>query len=378
MDQSQIPPASSPGTSQQQKLVTMESPIYHTYPQGTLAFASWGNQQNHYALEAQTAQPGPEFSGHFDNNMQWPAESSSATMAAAYDPSMYDQHNNDAASSHDVVWPAMQEQVPMGGGDNGYSNPSSIAESPASLSGFSGQAWAPSPSGYPASTAAWMANDQQQPLPSPLSEVPSYSSEVPSYGSEIPGYGGYNVTQNPASGRSPVVPTTSFLSDSQQDYTAAASPPTSSAATTISRQKQLVPKTTKRGRPKGSSNKPKTTATGEKVAKGTKRKSPAPSGDSPSSSTSATALNLGIFPPNVDPKAASEKLQREAWERCKSEAASMSRRRELLLSSRTELQKETQKLQANIGHLREAVAREHEQLKEAVRMAARLNEGGYY
>lgn len=350
--------------------------MYQAYPKGSLTFASWGNQQQHqYGLEAQ---PNPEFAAGYFDSVQWPENS----PMAAYGSGLYDNTNN-PSSSNDVVWRSMQEHVLMGGDHHSYSNPSSIAESPGSLAGYQGQ-WAPSPGGYPPTTtasASWVPGtnqDQLQPLPSPLSEVPSYGSEAPSYGSEmqVPAYGGYTFTQNPTQDGSAAVPTTSFLSDSQRAY---ASPPprASSSAATGPPKPTVLPKPTKRGRPKGSTNK----KTGDKAqaTKGTKRKSPPPTGaDSPGAASSASGGNIGIFPPNVDPKEASEKLQREAWERCKTEAANMSRRRELLLSSRTELQKETQKLQVNIGQLREAVAREHEQLKEAVRIATRLNEEGYF
>lgn len=363
MDQSKTPAASSSDTSQQQSIDSMESPIYHAHPQGALTFASWENQQHQYGPEAQA---NSEFTGYFDS-VQWLGDA----PVAAYGSGLYDNTNN-SSSSNDVVWPPMQEQVPMGGDHHSYSNPSPIAESPASLAGYQGQ-WTPSPGGYPPATTAappWMPSkgqDQLQPLPSPLSEVPSYGSEM-----QIPAYGGYAFTQNPAQDGAAAVPTTGFLSDSQQEY---ASPPPHALSSVASGPSK--PKSTKRGRPKGSTN--KKVGDGAQSTKGTKRKTPPPTGaDSPGAASSTSSVNLGIFPPNVDPREASQKLQREAWERCKTEAASMSRRRELLLSSRTELQKETHKLQINIGQLREAVAREHEQLKEAVRIAARLNEEGLY
>lgn len=57
----------------------------------------------------------------------------------------------------------------------------------------------------------------------------------------------------------------------------------------------------------------------------------------------------------------------------------MSQRRLLLLDhERGALERETQKLQDNLALMREAAAREHGQLKEAVKKAERLNARGYY
>jgi len=75
--------------------------------------------------------------------------------------------------------------------------------------------------------------------------------------------------------------------------------------------------------------------------------------------------------PNLTP---SEQIRREAWRICKSEAAEMSQRRmKLLEHEHGALERETQKLQANIGQLREAITQETRQLEVALQKAERLS-----
>lgn len=75
--------------------------------------------------------------------------------------------------------------------------------------------------------------------------------------------------------------------------------------------------------------------------------------------------------PNLTP---SEQIRREAWRICKSEAAEMSQRRmKLLEHEHGALERETQKLQANIGQLREAITHETRQLEVALEKAERLS-----
>ncbi|KAK4156621.1 hypothetical protein C8A00DRAFT_30474 [Chaetomidium leptoderma] len=83
---------------------------------------------------------------------------------------------------------------------------------------------------------------------------------------------------------------------------------------------------------------------------------------SASTSTAATTTTTtlgGVLPANVDPRVASEQIKREAWERCKAEAFEMSQRRMMLLNhEHGALEREAQRLQVNLGLMREAVARD--------------------
>lgn len=66
-------------------------------------------------------------------------------------------------------------------------------------------------------------------------------------------------------------------------------------------------------------------------------------------------------------------MQREAWEKAKTEALAMSQRRLMLLDhERGALDRETQKLQVNIGLMREQVAKQHSELQEAISKAEKL------
>ncbi|KAL2193721.1 hypothetical protein P885DRAFT_71928 [Corynascus similis CBS 632.67] len=89
-------------------------------------------------------------------------------------------------------------------------------------------------------------------------------------------------------------------------------------------------------------------------------------GSAASASTATTHTTLGgVLPANVDPRIASEQIKREAWGRCKAEAAEMEQRRMMLLDhERGALEREARRLQVNLGLMREAAAvrrREEEQ-----------------
>ncbi|KAK4249483.1 hypothetical protein C7999DRAFT_39461 [Corynascus novoguineensis] len=89
-------------------------------------------------------------------------------------------------------------------------------------------------------------------------------------------------------------------------------------------------------------------------------------GSAASASTATTHTTLGgVLPANVDPRVASEQIRREAWGRCKAEAAEMEQRRMMLLDhERGALEREARRLQVNLGLMREAAAvrrREEEQ-----------------
>lgn len=82
-------------------------------------------------------------------------------------------------------------------------------------------------------------------------------------------------------------------------------------------------------------------------------------------STSTTTTLGGVLPANVDPRVASEQIRREAWDRCKAEAAEMEQRRMMLLGhERGALERETQRLQVNLGLMREAAALRQRELEE--------------
>jgi hypothetical protein len=81
----------------------------------------------------------------------------------------------------------------------------------------------------------------------------------------------------------------------------------------------------------------------------------------------------GVLPPGVDPRVAAEQIKQEAWQRSKAEAIEMSQRRLMLLDhERGALERETQRLQVNIGSMREAIARQQAGLEDAVARAERL------
>ena len=61
----------------------------------------------------------------------------------------------------------------------------------------------------------------------------------------------------------------------------------------------------------------------------------------------------------MDPRVASEQIRREVWGRCKAEALEMSQRRMMLQDhEHGALERETQRLQVNLGLMREAARRD--------------------
>lgn len=315
-----------------------QAPMYQTYPQDAFACGQWSNRPS-FPPTFPASNPAAQFDGMWHDELQHPM--------TTYDmPTMFQ-------TSDDVVWP-MQEQ-PAGG----FSQPSS-----ASPVGYQGQdaEWSSIPSqdtGYASGT--WMSNEQIQPVPSPLSEAPSFNNYT--FNHKTPS----DYEPHSATSTAPLTSQSSF------DTRESASPAASTAAP--------VSKPKGKGKGKAAVTKPSKKGTeASSKSRGTKRKSPAPSTKSTSSYNSKPPPPfLGIFPPDVDPREASAKVQREAWERCKNEAMVMSQRRLLLLDhERGALERETQKLQDNLALMREAAAREHGQLKEAVKKAERLNARGYY
>ncbi|KAK3989889.1 hypothetical protein QBC44DRAFT_326275 [Cladorrhinum sp. PSN332] len=312
-------PTSASGSSDDKQLNinslnsdTMEAPIYQAYPQHTFPLGAWDNVGNHHFGD----------DGNNSNNM-WIDNLPMPTYDTA---TMYHPATNDN------LWPTYA-QFPAGGIDG--PSPSTVHSSPSIPSiGVHGQGWPQPP---------------EQPLPSPTSEMAPYSQYPFQY--SAPSEDDFQTGG--------VYPTTDFATQPSRPAQAPPSTNTSSKPKNKGKGKAPTLKSTK----KSDASSPK--------ARGTKRKSPSPA---TSTSGAKTTPHIGIFPPNVDPKKASQKMQREAWEKAKNEAVVMSQRRLMLLDhERGALERETQKLQVNIGLMRETVARQHSELQEAISKADRLN-----
>ncbi|KAK0663908.1 hypothetical protein QBC41DRAFT_329101 [Cercophora samala] len=327
-------------TGKESDLPCNQAPMYQTYPQDAFAYGQWSN------ATYPTMNPTAQFDG------VWQEGAHQVQPMTTYDmPTMF--HTSD-----DVAWPT-QEQIPA----ESFSHSPTTTTSPVVYQGQSTEwnSMPPQESGYPSGT--WMSNHQPQPNPSPLSEAPSY--------------GNYTFNHRTPSDYEPQSAASRAPFSQQHSFDARdSSSPVASTTAPVSK-----PKTKGKGKSTVSKPSKKTAETSKaRASSGTKRKSPAPSTKSNSSENSKPPPPfLGIFPPDVDPREASAKMQREAWERCKNEAMVMSQRRLLLLDhERGALERETQKLQDNLALMREAAAREHGQLKEAVRKAERLDARGYY
>ncbi|GAB1310722.1 hypothetical protein MFIFM68171_00932 [Madurella fahalii] len=291
--------------------------MYQPYPQNGLEYIPWTNEPEHHAL------PNP--------GGMWPG----AGPLMPYDsPTLFDNTSNE-----------------MGWTDNGALWDPSATASP-SLEPYP-PIWPISPGGPP-SNDAWSPSNQ--PLPSPLSEIPSpiltgtASAEngLASFGSAIPS------SQRPADMRRP---SSSFdagarlpAPDHPSKVKGRGSGKDSRAA---SSKKPARPEP--KPRPRGHARHKSDSASAN------------PSGDRP-----GTRLG-GVLPHGIDPRAASERIRREAWERCRTEVMEMSQRRLMLLDhERGALERETQRLQANIGLMRETIARQQAGLEDAVTRAERL------
>ncbi|KAK4132802.1 hypothetical protein BT67DRAFT_435339 [Trichocladium antarcticum] len=197
----------------------------------------------------------------------------------------------------------------------------------------------------------WSPNDQ--PLPSPLSETPSYAL---SRGN----------SPNP-----PVLSQPGQISESQP-----VDPPTAPAANP---QPTAGLRPTANGKRKAEPSHPRDPSTkrhtkpgsrAQRTAQGHhKRKSQTSSVSSSSATTNGPngptangggtgAWTLGgVLPANVDPRVAAEQIKREAWLRCRAGTVEMSQRRLLLRNhEHGALDRETQRLQVNLGLMREAAA----------------------
>ncbi|KAK4456988.1 hypothetical protein QBC42DRAFT_301549 [Cladorrhinum samala] len=315
-----LPSTSTSADEQNIKHNTMEVPIYQTYPQNAYPIGSWDGAINRNSLGGHV----PDATGGYDSSA-WmePAPMTGYDAATAlYAPAL-----------DDAAW-STYGSLPTTNGYDGPS-PSTVASSP-SL-GVQGQGWSHAAN----DTAGW-----DQTHPSPTCEVPFYANHP--FHHTAPSEGGFS------SGT--LHPTVEFGAEQSP-------PPAPSSTKPASKPKN-------KGKGKAPVIKPAKKSEATLKARGTKRKSPTP----PRGSLKAKATpHIGIFPPNVDPKKASEKMQREAWEKAKTEALAMSQRRLMLLDhERGALDRETQKLQVNIGLMREQVAKQHSELQEAISKAEKL------
>lgn len=212
-------------------------------------------------------------------------------------------------------------------------------------------AWAASPLDAPANNP-WSPTDQ--PFPSPLSEAPSFAlswspaaEDGLSTGRASPALGpkplNHLTTSRPAS---PLKPKDNLKPTKKPTHPPK---PLASGSKRPATPKPPRPRTLKRHK----SDTPSIASTG------TDR------GSTTSSLTSTTTTLGGVLPANIDPRVAAEQIRREAWERCAAEAREMSQRRSMLLDhERGALERETQRLQVNLGLMREAVKREREGWEE--------------
>ncbi|KAL2129710.1 hypothetical protein VTI74DRAFT_7409 [Chaetomium olivicolor] len=248
------------------------------------------------------------------------------------------------------VWPTYG-MVPK----NGVWDPSTNG-SPSQ--GPHGTTWAASPSETleTLSTSTWSPSDQ--PLPSPMSEAQSYV-----------------LTQSPVVGNASTMRRASSTIPSPLT-----SRPDSPAASANRSLPTLAPKPKSKPKrnPKPSQPPSKRPVNADPTPTPRPRtlkrhRSDAPSiASSTNTATSASTTTTlgGVLPANVDPRVASEQIRREAWERCRAEAHEMSQRRMMLLDhERGALDREAQRLQLNLGRMREAAKGEVEAADRAGRWA---------
>jgi len=213
----------------------------------------------------------------------------------------------------------------------------------------------------------WPLSPLDQPLPSPLSEGSSYFF-APS-----------PMADDALSARRASPATTS------QASRVVASRPHSPATTTNSTLSTPVPKPKEKAKTKTksshlSSQSKRTAESSPKPRPRTLKRHRSDTASVASFSTERTngtsrSTNTtlgGVLPANVDPRLASERISREAWERCKAETWELSQRRMMLLDhEQGALERETQRLQVNMGRMREAVAREQAEQDAAAHRAGK-------
>lgn len=289
--------------------------MYQAYTQNGLESVPWTSEPDH---------------GFPNPGGMWPGV---ATLMPYDSPTMFDSAPNE-----------------MGWTDNGIFWDHSATASP-SLQSYP-PVWPISPEGQ-LPHDAWSPSNQ--PLPSPLSEIPS------------------PILTRAASVENGFTPVDSAIS-SPQVLTGMSHPSSPFDTIAMSSAPNSAPKVKGRGGSKdskaASSKRPTKPEPKPRPRAHVRRKSESTSANS--AADRPTRLG-GVLPPGIDPRAASEKIRREAWERCRTEVLEMSQRRLMLLDhERGALERETQKLQANIGLMRETIARQQAGLEDAVRRVEKL------
>lgn len=196
-----------------------------------------------------------------------------------------------------------------------------------------------------------------QPFPSPVSEAASYAFTMSPYGMDgttgYPTQSSRSGTNSPATATNPALPTPlpqpgDHLVPTTKSLPKNPHPAPKRPAESAPRPPR--PRTLKRHR----SDTPSIAS----IA------SISTTGSASTVGSAATTLG-GVLPANMDPRVASEQIRREAWERCKAEAFEMSQRRMMLQDhEHGALERETQRLQVNLGLMREAAKREQADLEE--------------
>ncbi|KAK4044371.1 hypothetical protein C8A01DRAFT_31426 [Parachaetomium inaequale] len=230
-----------------------------------------------------------------------------------------------------AIWPHYGTATADGAWDPQVDGPPSFAAY--------GPAWPLSPADT-LSNNPWSPTDQ--PLPSPLSEVPSYALTQSPWGED-------QATTRSGTNSPITIPTNSTLltpvlkpkDKTKKNRDTNNLPPKRPAETTA---RPPRPRTLKRHK----SDTPSISSILTDRTTGS------------TSTTASTTTTLGgVLPANVDPRVAAEQIRREAWERCKAEALEMSQRRMMLLDhEHGALERETQRLQVNLGRMREVAKRE--------------------
>ncbi|KAK3902980.1 hypothetical protein C8A05DRAFT_33294 [Staphylotrichum tortipilum] len=254
------------------------------------------------------------------------------------DLTSYDTLDDDASSNFDAP-----STGTTGWGDCYGVIPADYAwEPPASSSTtlspyYAAPAWPISPS-VPPSSNTWSPNDA--PLPSPSSEAPSYIFTSSPLGDDD------DLDADPASPATTPQPSPATPSQRTSSVSTSARTPTPALPPPKGKPKK---KTSKRP----STTTPPTDPPKPRLGRPPKRRHKF---DTPSDAAPPPKTLGGVLPANVDPRVASERIKREAWERCKAEAAEMLQRRMMLRDhEHGALEREAQRLQVNLGLMREKV-----------------------
>ncbi|KAK3393412.1 hypothetical protein B0H63DRAFT_458154 [Podospora didyma] len=361
-----------------------QNPSYHGYFEGNSEYLPWTSGAAQYPIYTHSSSAPQHYDSHSSN---W--------LAAQDDPRTFGADGSDevdwsnygslpTANSH--AWAGHHHQ------EHNSANPSPTVDYFGAHAGDSERGLLPD--------TLWSSNDQ--PLYSPYSEVPPFpaqSSHRHHYArstSAENGLAGAGVGAS-AVGLDFVLPPPKHSSSSEPSSpTATAAAPGYSKKSSLSASTKQQQRQQPKPHPIITNNKaaakPKARRTSTATARSAPRSKASPAASTSTASAECTssttrkrksqsppaavpeAVMSTILPANQDPRVASEEIRKEAWRICKAEALEMSQRRMLLIEhEKGLLEQETQKLQVNIEKMREAVAREHLELKEAVKRAARLS-----